>query len=178
MQHTDNPPNRRNRSRRRVLVPFALLLGFWLVLTPDRSAPSLAVGAAVAAAITAFCRDILFTQAELPLYHPRTWPRYLALFGRLLLEIVKANIEVAGTVLNPRLPIRPQFVKIPLTAETEFNRTVYANCITITPGTLAVDLGKDHMLVHALTDDAARQVSENFIAPKLQAIENSVGSAL
>ncbi len=165
------PQDAGGRSLRDRVVPFLLLLLFWLILTPELSLAAFVIGVGVSTAVVVFCRDILFTRTELPLYSPRTWPRFALLALRLLLEIVKANIEVAVTVLSPRLPIRPRFVRIPLAIKGEFTRAVYANCITITPGSLAVEIEEQQMLVHTLTDQAAEQLNASFVAPALIAIE-------
>lgn len=171
MNPVNKRPERRLKPPREQVFAFVAFLLFWFLLTPRLELPALAIGVVVSAAVVHFCHDILFSRRELPLYHPRTWPVYVALMLRLAVEIVKANIDVALAVLNPRLPIQPQFVKIPLDIKNEFNRTIYANCVTLTPGTLAIDIQDDYMVVHALGDHAAAGLANNFIAPKLTSVE-------
>lgn len=158
-------------SVREFLVPFALLLAFWCMLTPEITLSSVLIGAFVSAFTVVFFRDILFARDELPAYRMRTWPVYLWLLIQLLYEVVKANIDVAMTVLNPRLPIQPQFVRVPVHGESEFNRVVHSTCITLTPGTISVEVEDDFILVHALTDKAAAGVVDMFARRALLRVE-------
>ena len=65
---------------------------------------------------------------------------YLPIF---LWECVKANLDVAYRVLHPNLPINPGIVKVRTTLESDTALTFLANSITLTPGTLSVDIDKD-----------------------------------
>ena len=71
----------------------------------------------------------------------------------LFKEIVKANFKVVKAVLSPDLEISPTLVKIPSTPKTEIGKTMFANSITLTPGTVSVEMGKDEILVHALLEE-------------------------
>lgn len=75
----------------------------------------------------------------------------------LLKEIVKANIEVTKLVLDPKLPIRPRLVRIKAKQETELGRVIFANSITLTPGTVSVDMQGDRIWVHALSYEGAEE---------------------
>jgi multicomponent Na+:H+ antiporter subunit E len=70
----------------------------------------------------------------------------------LLVAVVRANLSLAAVVLNPRLPIDPSLVRVPRPPGT-VGTALLANAITLTPGTLTVDVEEDHLLVHALTAD-------------------------
>jgi len=74
----------------------------------------------------------------------------------LFLEIIKANIDVARVILTPGLPIRPRMMRVPVTQRTALGIVIYANSITLTPGTVTVDVDEadNTMLVHALTPTA------------------------
>ena len=73
-------------------------------------------------------------------------------------EIFKANVAVARAILKPNLDIAPQLVRVPAALRTDFGRTVYANSITLTPGTVTVDIAEDEFLIHALLDPMADPV--------------------
>ncbi|MFW6368554.1 MAG: Na+/H+ antiporter subunit E [Spirochaetota bacterium] len=158
-------------SLREFLVPFVLLSAFWCMLTPAITPSSVLIGAVVSACTVIFFRDILFARDELPAYRVRTWPLYIRMLLRLLYEVIRANIDVAATVLNPRLPIHPQFVWVPVDGESEFNRVVHSTCITLTPGTISVEVQEDFILVHALTDKAAAGVVDMFARATLLRVE-------
>ena len=73
----------------------------------------------------------------------------------LMKEIVEANIEVARLVLDPKMPIRPRMIRIKSNQKTELGRVILANSITLTPGTVSVDMQGDHIWVHALSFEGA-----------------------
>ena len=83
-----------------------------------------------------------------------TW-RSILYIPWLAWEIVKANIDVARVVLHPRLPISPTLIHVKPTQKSDLALVFYANSITLTPGTVSVDLDHGNILVHAITRDAA-----------------------
>ena len=89
----------------------------------------------------------------------------------LLWEIVKSNLHVARVILDPRLPVSPQLVRMPTTQRTDLGRVVLANSITLTPGTLTLDLRDDEVLVHALTGEAADGLRTGEMDARVTAME-------
>lgn len=78
----------------------------------------------------------------------------------LISEIVKANLEVTRRILDPDLPIRPRMICIKANQKTDLGKVIFANSITLTPGTVSVDMEHDRIWVHALShaeadDDAS-----------------------
>jgi len=86
--------------------------------------------------------------------------RVLAYIPWLLWQIFKANIHVGLRILNPRLPISPRIVQTPASQRGDMGRVIYANSITLTPGTVALRVDPDSILVHALTEEAAESLAE------------------
>jgi multicomponent Na+:H+ antiporter subunit E len=80
----------------------------------------------------------------------------------LLKEIAVSSWNVMRVVLNPRLPIEPVVIHLRSSQRTQLGRVIYANSITLTPGTLTMDEDGEHLTVHALTaaDARALQVGE------------------
>ncbi len=70
---------------------------------------------------------------------------YLPIF---LWECIKANIDVAYRVLHPKMPIRPGIVKVRIKLKTDIAKTFLANSITMTPGTMSVDIKGNHLYIH------------------------------
>jgi multicomponent Na+:H+ antiporter subunit E len=73
----------------------------------------------------------------------------------LLVEVVKANVQVAFIVLNPKLPVSPVFLSYHPQLRSVWGRVLLANSITLTPGTLTIELEGDDYLIHTLTRAAA-----------------------
>lgn len=77
-------------------------------------------------------------------------PQLLVYSGWLLLEIVKANVSVITRVLGPRHAIDPAMVSLRTRANSDLGKALFANSITLTPGTVTVDVDGDRVKVHAL----------------------------
>ncbi len=73
-------------------------------------------------------------------------------------EVVKANLDVARLILSPSLPISPNVFTLKTSQRTDLGRVVFANSITLTPGTISIDLQGDTIQVHALTQEAAESL--------------------
>lgn len=79
--------------------------------------------------------------------------RWLSLIGLFVRELVLSAVQVAWLVLRPRLDLHPALVAYPLTVTTDAEITLLANLITLTPGTLSVDLSDDRrtLFIHVLS---------------------------
>jgi multicomponent Na+:H+ antiporter subunit E len=73
----------------------------------------------------------------------------------LLWEIAKAAWDVTKRILDPKLPISPMLVRLKAGQHSDVGRVIYANSITLTPGTITMELEGDNLLVHALTREGA-----------------------
>jgi multicomponent Na+:H+ antiporter subunit E len=78
--------------------------------------------------------------------------------------LIKANFDVAYRVLHPRLPINPGLVKIKTGLKSEVSKTFLANSITLTPGTMTVDIKGDELYIHWI------DVKEREVAKATEAI--------
>ena len=113
----------------------------------------------------------LFIQRPHVLKHPlRYWYFLFVYLPKFLWECFKANIDVAWRVIHPQLPINPGIVRVKTSLKTDTALTFLANSITLTPGTLSVDVDKDDGLlyVHWIdvksrdTEGATRIIVERF----------------
>ena len=77
--------------------------------------------------------------------------RFLLYLPWLLKEILVANVSVAKVILSPSLPISPIMVVFRSTQKTDLGRVLYANSITLTPGTITTGVEGDQLEIHALT---------------------------
>lgn len=82
-------------------------------------------------------------------------PQLMAYWGWLVIEIFKANWIVIKACLRADLDIHPALVKVKTRCETDLAKTVFANSITLTPGTVSVAIEGNKILVHALYEDEA-----------------------
>nr|MBC8240666.1 Na+/H+ antiporter subunit E [Alphaproteobacteria bacterium] len=91
--------------------------------------------------------------------------------GGRLWESNKANIDVAWRVVNPPLPKATSLLDAPVGQKTDLGQVLYANSITLTPGTVSVDLDPGVIRVHALHDGAANGVLDGEMDRRVSAVE-------
>jgi multicomponent Na+:H+ antiporter subunit E len=153
----------RARYRRRTLALFVVLSLFWLLLSGR-------VGIQYFVFMIASVSLVIWMNPERPFrgLDPEmgggagTLLRALANLGRYVLwlvwNMIKANLEVARIILHPKLPIDPQFVVFRTTLQRDMAKVVVANSITLTPGTVTVDLAGNEYLVHAIVPGSANAI--------------------
>jgi multicomponent Na+:H+ antiporter subunit E len=139
--------------RKRRVSSGAVLFGFWLTLSGYIEPFLITAGAASAAAVVWLAhRMALIDHEGHPVHLGRKVFTYLPW---LLKEIAKSAWDVSKIILNPRLPVSPRLVRVQPTQRTTVGVVTYANSITLTPGTISVDVGPGAILVHALTGQGA-----------------------
>lgn len=103
--------------------------------------------------------------------HPFHLTLLLPKFWLLLYwEVIKANIDVVLRVLGFR-PISPTVVRIPVPHITDLGKVIYANSITMTPGTASIDVSHDEIVVHALSEEGAEDLKQGYLASIVPDIE-------
>lgn len=130
----------------------------WLLAQNALTAGNLLLGAILALAIPHFTAKFWPDYPDRVRYRP-----LLRLLGRVLLDIVIANVRVAVLVLGPQQRLKPHFIVIPLAVERSHSITLLASVISLTPGTVSANLSGDRrsLLVHGLAiDDPARAVAQ------------------
>jgi len=82
----------------------------------------------------------------------KQFPRVLEFVLFLLTEIIKANFRLAVTVLSPHMPLRPAVVAVPIDLSTEGGIILLANIVSLTPGTLSLDISTDRrvLFIHTI----------------------------
>lgn len=143
------------------------LFVFWLLLSGHFEPLLLGLGlASVVFTVFLAKRMNVIDHESYPLHLS---PRLPAFFVYLFREIINANIDVIKRIMTTGAPsINPQLIKIPLMQKTNLGRVIYANAITLTPGTVSVKLTKNHVTVHALTKEAADDLSDGKMAKAVQ----------
>ena len=143
-------------------VHFLLLFGVWLLLTWSLRWQEMLVGVVIALIADLMLGDIYPINAVKILNPVRFF--WFVIYGISFLGYVgKANFDVAYRVLNINMPIRPGIVKVRTRLKTDMARTFLANSITLTPGTLSIDLVGDHLYVHWINIVSADPVKETEI---------------
>ena len=89
----------------------------------------------------------------------------------LLLEIAKSNVDVAKIILSGKMNIDPVMIRLKAGQVTEMGQVIYGNSITLTPGTITVDIDDGELLVHALTQSGADGLAEGEMDRRITALE-------
>ncbi|MDF1614412.1 Na+/H+ antiporter subunit E [Desulfurivibrio dismutans] len=135
-----------------------LLLLFWVLLTGSLAWFNLFLGLLLSLGLGYWAVRFLWGRTSpLP-----TFRRLIALpayFLVLLGLIVVASCQVARLVLNPRLPVAPQFIRYRMGLRGEAARVAFANSISLTPGAHTVDMEDDLLVIHCLAPAFARELA-------------------
>lgn len=150
---------------------FLLLLGIWIVFNGKFTIEILIIGCILAAAISLFTWKVLG-------FGPKQEGRLLKKSGKMILyglflfkEIIKANWGVMKIVLNPRSKVRPTMTYFRTDLKKDSSRVVLSNSITITPGTVIVNVCDDIYFMHALDASMAEGADECDFVVKLRELE-------
>ena len=137
-----------------------VLVGVWVLLSGILSPLLLGFGLASSLAVA-----WLAARADRRDGDPVPFVLRLGRLARYLLwlawEIVKANVDVSRRILSPSLPIAPAVRWLPASQRSELGRVIYADSITLTPGTLSIDLVDGWVEVHALNEESLDDLARN-----------------
>lgn len=128
-------------------VMFATLLLFWLMLMGRLTVDVLVVGILASLVIALLYPNGLSFFTELRAT-PAAFIAGLRYYGYFFKELVKANLRLTATVLSPSLPIKPGIVKVRTRLKSRMGRLMLANSITLTPGTLTVEMDGEWLYIH------------------------------
>ncbi len=155
----------------RTLITTLVLVAVWLLWSGHTEPLLLAFGLASVLAVVAISHRMdRFSGTD-----RNEYPGFgfLAYLPWLVWQIFKSNIDVARIILSPALPISPRLVQVSTTQRTELGKVIHANSITLTPGTISLDLRDDQILVHALTAESAQGVESAEIDRRVSRIERA-----
>ena len=163
-RETDRPELVQGGGVARFVGTFLVSYAFYLLLGNPFDPFDLVTGAMSAGAVASVVSPILFETAPSV---GRTVPRAVratVFLPYLLWEVVRANVALAAVILRPSLPIDPEVVEVGVEAGSAFERSTTANAITLTPGTVTVDVRDDRFRVHTLTADSRADLRSGSLA--------------
>lgn len=142
---------------------FASLLMFWLLLTQSLAADEVLAGVIISLLIVVLSPQSV---SQLSGFKPGwLFPLHFAQFlGLFLWALIRSNFDMARRVLSPQIPLQPELVEVSTELQSELARLILANCITLTPGTLSVDINANTLLVHWIDCSDPQDLSANTAA--------------
>ncbi len=158
-----------------LIVSLVLLLLFWLVMSlpPDIFTPQgldsllqhLLIGLPLAFLVTRLTRQPIFSRAEIKAHRLPNVLRLLSYFFYLIWQILVAGVDVAKRVMRPKLDISPGIIKVRTPLRDDLSITLNANSITLTPGTITIDVEKDEegstFWVHCISQKGVEDIRAN-----------------
>jgi multicomponent Na+:H+ antiporter subunit E len=158
-------------ARVRFLLVFAGCLVFWFLLAGHFAVLDVVMAVAASGAVA------WMNRRDEALSEFLVWtPRLLAYAPWLLREIWIANVQVVRLVLDPRLPIDPVVVRVAMRYSSDLARTTLANSITLTPGTITLDVDGEALVVHAITRAGAEDLLSGGMARRVGRVFGDPGA--
>ena len=160
---TEEKPSKASQTKRfgaTFILSFVILFALWIIFSGRFDGFHITLGLISSAIVAVFSGDLLFTSDE-PWGILRLWFRMLAYIPWLLYQIFLANLHVMYLVFHPKMMdlINPQIIEFDSQLKDDFARTTFANSITLTPGTITVNvtvLGR--FSVHCIDDKSGQSL--------------------
>lgn len=148
------------------LITFLILFGFWISLSGHFDYFHLALGVISCAIVTFGSYDLLFKKKKVEKGHLWQLLRFIKYLPWLFYQIILANLHVAYLVLHPRMVqlIDPHIIRFKTKLKGDLPLTVFANSITLTPGTITILIKKGIFYVHSLD----RKVADDLLAGEME----------
>ena len=151
---------------------FLSLMAFYVVLSGQIGSAFLMIAGVVSClGVTLLARRLGIVDDEGVPY--QYWWRTAKYAPWLMWQVVLSNIAMLKLVWSPRPEIQPRMVIAKHELRTSFGVATYMNSITLTPGTVTVDVGKDELLVHCLTKAVSDDLLGGEMHRRVRAIEGA-----
>ena len=150
---------------------YLLFFLVWIIFNGKITTEIVLFGIAIAAIVFAFvCKFMDYSLKKEFMFYRKTG-YIIAYIGLLIVEIVKANVEMIRIVLNVEEQMEPVIVKFRTTLHSETARVMLANSITLTPGTITISLEEDELTVHCLDSSMAEGLEDSTFVRLLENME-------
>lgn len=165
----------------KTVVQFFLLMGFWLLLSGHYDLFHISMGVVSSIVIIVLnlrLRKYYFFTNEVfktsPITTPLNYFRFVILYiPWLIWQIVVASLQVAYVVLHPKMPIDPALLTFRTKLPTMGSKVILGNSITLTPGTITIQISGDEFLVHALMDVSSSGIIDGTLPEQVAKLYES-----
>lgn len=126
-----------------------LVLFVTYLLLAEFSLYEMALGAIVSAVLSLIL--VKFVNFNIDILLPVKLVKFIVIYIPVFIwKLILANLDVARRVLSPKIPLNPGIVKVPTALKGDFGKLTLANSITLTPGTLSIDIVDDYLYIHTV----------------------------
>jgi len=154
-----------------IFSPILLLVLFWLALSGHYTALLLALGAVSCVGVQLIAKRMQIIDHEGYPIHLISW-RIVPYWIWLIKEILLSTMAVAKLILTPKDNLRQSVARLPATKMSDMEKSIYANSITLTPGTLTLEIDQSHIEVHTLRDDMLTMLQRGEMADRVRTLKN------
>ncbi|MBW2075990.1 MAG: Na+/H+ antiporter subunit E [Deltaproteobacteria bacterium] len=151
---------------RNFAITFLILFGFWILLSGRFDYFHLTLGVICSLLVAYLSYDLLFFNVRLGDFRIRA-RRFFQSAPWFLGQIFSANLHVAYLALSPKMPIDPQILRFKTKLESDISWVAMANSITLTPGTITMDIREGEFFVHALDKKVAYDLNTGEMEDKI-----------
>lgn len=149
----------------------SVLFLYWLLLSGHYTFFLVSLGVLSSIGVMALSKSMKIMDREGQPFHLIF--RAIGYWAWLMLEIIKSGTNVAKLILDPSLPITPALQKVKTTQKSALGRNIFANSITLTPGTISVELEGRDILVHAITSEGIEDLQEGVMDRRVSKFEGA-----
>lgn len=150
-----------------IFIRISLYFLFWIMLNERLTIEVILLGVFISIAINSINKEEKYN-----LFNYKKIAIYIQFLLLLIKEIIVSNISVAIILLKPKMDVQPVIVKYKVRLRQKLNRTILANSITLTPGTVSVELKNDEISVHCLDEKYIRGLVNSRLERLLLELED------
>ena len=149
-----------------------LYLLFWMILSENAKFQTICIGIILSLLVTILNKDLIGNGRKINL--TKNIPRWISYTIILIKEILVSNFNVAKIVLSPKIVISPQIVTIKTKIKSDFHKAIFANSVTLTPGTLTISMDSDKLMVHCLKGEFSAGLTNSAFEKIILEVEEDV----
>ena len=153
-----------------LILQVVALLTLWIVLSGKFDALHLGFGLVSVILVVAMNWQGGVSQGDREHLKKIRWSQALYYPAWLFYQIIKANLQVAAIILNPRLPIEPALLRFSSPLKSRLAQVTLGSSITLTPGTVTLDMKGEEFLVHTLSTPLAESLIVGSVQRRVAAV--------
>ena len=165
----DNSYSQKNH----LLKIFILIFIFWFLLSGMTNLLMIMLGLFSSFLVVWIINKMDLIDHEVS-FHNFNIGKLIIYFFWLLREIIVSNLKVCLYIVTPNKKINPEIIKIKSSQNSEFANVLYANSITLTPGTVTIDVDKNDFIVHTLDTQFKESLEKNIMDQKILSTEQNI----
>ncbi|HDH05667.1 MAG TPA: hypothetical protein ENH01_08140 [Nitrospirae bacterium] len=147
-----------------------IMFVFWMLLSGEFSFILILSGIISSLLVSYWSHDLLIGNADIKPEAARV-VRFIKYLPWLLWQIVLSNIDLVYLTLHPELPIDPRMISFKNEYKTDMGKVTLANSITLTPGTVTIEVNNEEFIVHAISEESAKSLISGEMQARVMKIE-------